>query len=104
MKLPDRSDMLARFTRNVRHVVIQTVALHNDIASLKLVALLRRVVSSDNCCSDHFTKLLPVIPFWTHTTSAMMGARYLVKCHLVHLGFDPAPRNHLASLIRPLIN
>jgi hypothetical protein len=46
-------------TRNVRHVVIQTAALQTDIASMKLA--LRRVGSSDNR-SDHFTKLLPVVP------------------------------------------
>jgi hypothetical protein len=58
---------------------------------------LRRVGSSDNH-TDHSTKLLPVVPFWTHTNS-MMGARYLTKRHLIHLGFAPESRNrHLASL------
>jgi hypothetical protein len=83
-----------KVTRNVRHVVIQTAALQTDIASMKLA--LRRVGSSDNC-SDHFTKLLPVVPFWTHT-NAMMGAHFLTKQHLYHLGFDPTSRNrHLLS-------
>jgi hypothetical protein len=70
-----------KVTRNVRHVVIQTAALQNDIASMKLA--LRRVGSSDNR-SDHFTKLLPIVPFWTHTNN-MMGAQYLTKRHLVRL-------------------
>jgi hypothetical protein len=43
--------------------------------------------------------LLPVIPFWTHDTNAMMGARILAKQHLGHLGFDLTSRNrHLISL------
>ena len=84
-----------KVTRNIRHVVIQTAALQQDIASMKLA--LRRVGSSDNC-SDHFTKLLPLVPFWTHTY-AMMGARHLTRRHLGDLGFDPVPHNrHLSSL------
>jgi hypothetical protein len=84
-----------KVTRNVRHVVIQTAALQNDIASMKLA--LRRVGSSDNR-SDHFTKLLPVVPFWTHT-NAMMGARFLTKRHVGLLGFQLVSRNrHLAPL------
>jgi hypothetical protein len=84
-----------KVTRNVRHVVIQTAALQNDIASMKLA--LRHVGSSNNH-SDHFTKLLPIVPFWTHT-NAMMGARYLTKRHLTHLGFAHESRNrHLAYL------
>jgi hypothetical protein len=84
-----------KVTRNVRHVVIQTAALQQDIASMKLA--LRRVGSSDNR-SDHFTKLLPLVPFWTHT-NAMMGARYLTRRHLSVLGFAPVPHNrHLSSL------
>jgi hypothetical protein len=81
----------------VRHVVIQTAALQNDMASLKLT--LRRLGSSDNQ-SDHFTKLLPLVPFWTHT-NALMGARFLTKQHLDLLGFDPFSCNcHLISLFR----
>jgi hypothetical protein len=72
-----------KVTRNARHVVIQTAALQNDITSMKLA--LRRVGSSDNR-SNHFTKLLLVIPFWTHT-NAMMGAHFITKNRLVHLGF-----------------
>jgi hypothetical protein len=80
-----------KVTRNVRHVAIQTAALQNDIASLKL-ALRRRVVGSNDNRSDHFTKLLPLIPFWTHT-NAMMDARFLTKRHLSALGFAHAPYN-----------
>ena len=84
-----------KVTRNVRHVVIQTAALQNDIASLKLA--LRRVGSSDNR-SDHFTKLLPVVPFWIHT-NAMMGARFLTKRHVGLLAFKLVSQNqHLALL------
>jgi hypothetical protein len=50
-----------KFTRNVRHVVIQTAALQNNIGSLKLV--LCGVGSRDNH-SDHFTKLLPLVQFY----------------------------------------
>jgi hypothetical protein len=52
-------------------------ALQQDVASLKMA--LHRVGSSENR-SDHFTKLLPVVPFWTHT-DAMMGAHCLTQCH-----------------------
>jgi hypothetical protein len=84
-----------KVTRNVRHVVIQTAALQNDIALMKLA--LRRVGSNDNH-SDHFTKLLPLMPFWTHTNS-MMSARFLTKHHVGHLGFALASHNrHLTSL------
>ena len=84
-----------KVTRNVRHVVIQTAALQQDIASMKLA--LRRVGSSDNR-SDHFTKFLPLVPFWTHT-NAMMGTRHLTRRHLGVLSFDPVPHNrHLSSL------
>jgi hypothetical protein len=84
-----------KVTRNVRHVVIQTAALQQDITSLKMA--LRRVGSNDNR-SDHFTKLLPLVPFWTHTND-MMGARYLTKRHLHALGFKPGPKNrHLTFL------
>jgi hypothetical protein len=49
-----------KVTCNAHHVVIQTDALQQDIASMKLA--LCRVGSSDNC-SNHFTKLLPLVPF-----------------------------------------
>ena len=85
-----------KVTRNVCHVVIQTAVLQQYIASMKLA--LHCVGSSDNR-SDHFTsKLLSLVPFWTHT-NAMMGACHLTRCHLDVLGFDPVPRNrHLSSL------
>ena len=78
--------MPGKVTCKVRHVVIQTVFLQPYIASMKLT--LRRVGSSDNR-SDPFTKLLPLVPFWTHT-DAMMGARHLSQRHLIDvLSFDP---------------
>jgi hypothetical protein len=54
-------------TRQIGHAgkVTHNTALQNDIASMKLA--LRRVGSSDNRSDHHFTKLLPVVPFWTHT-------------------------------------
>jgi hypothetical protein len=72
-----------KVTWNVRHVVIQTAALQHDIASLKLT--LRHVGSSENT-SDHFTKLLPVVPFWTHTNH-LMGARFVILIFLVLISF-----------------
>jgi hypothetical protein len=84
-----------KVTRNVCHVVIQTAALQTDIVSMKLT--LRRVGSNDNS-SDHFTKLLSLLPFWNHTNS-MMGACFLTKHHVGHLGFALASHNrHLTSL------
>jgi len=80
----------------VHPVVIQTAGLQQDIASMKLA--LRSVGSSDNQ-SDHFTKLLLLVPFWTHTTNALMGARFLTKSHLALLGFAVVSRNrHFASI------
>jgi hypothetical protein len=49
-----------KVTRNVRRCY-SNCGLQQDIASMKLA--LRRVGSSDNQ-SDHFTKLLPLVPFW----------------------------------------
>jgi hypothetical protein len=76
-------------------VAAVTAALHFNFASMQLA--LRRVGSSDPC-SHHFTQLLPLVPFWTHT-NAVLGARCLTRRHFCVLGFDPVPRNrHLASL------
>jgi hypothetical protein len=84
-----------KVTSNVCHVVILTAVLQNDSTSLKLAP--HRVGSSDNR-SDHFTKHLPLVPFWTHT-NAMMGARFLTRRHIGHLGFSPHSRNrHLPFL------
>jgi hypothetical protein len=55
-----------KVTHNVRRVVIQTAALQNDIASMKLA---HRHVGSSGNRSDRFTKLLQVVPFWTHTNA-----------------------------------
>jgi hypothetical protein len=84
-----------KVTWNVQHVVIQTAVLQHDIASVKLT--LHCVGSSENT-SDHFTKLLPVVPFWTHTNH-LMGARFLTRHHLDLLGFNIVSKNrHLVSL------
>lgn len=77
-------------------MVIQITILQINITYMKLT-LGSCVGSSDNPrCDPHFTKLLPLVPFWVHT-SAMLGAYFLTKRHLGHLGFDPAPHNHHAA-------
>lgn len=79
-----------KVTRNICRVVIQTTMFQNDIPSMLLA--LCRIGSSDNH-SNHFTKLLPLVPFWAHT-NVMMGAQFLTKHpQLGHLRFDPVPHN-----------
>ena len=62
-----------KVTRNVdvgHNVVIQTTALQQDVYPMKVA--LCRIGSSDNCI-NYITKLLLLVPFWTHS-DAMMGA------------------------------
>ena len=71
----------------------------------ELILALRRVGSEHNT-ADHFTKLLPQVPFNKHT-NAMMGTRFLTRFHLealeLHklndpkLGGDESKQNSAAS-------
>ena len=49
----------------------------------ELILALRRV-GSDEYLADHFTKILPLVPFRSHT-SYMMGIRFFTKAHLRHM-------------------